>query len=89
MVKYRNHATGGEVARFPREYLNYTRHSERHAWVFIKRSYQTAYYSVLHITVFWWTYWWRFEGMGAVFNARDLVCGCMRIEHGSSRRRHG
>jgi hypothetical protein len=57
--------------------LNYTRRSERHTWALLKRSYQAAYYSMLHITVFLGAFWRGFAGAGAVFNARGLVRGCV------------
>jgi hypothetical protein len=41
-----------ELSPFPGNCLNYTRHSERHAWALLKRSYQAAYFSVFHITKF-------------------------------------
>jgi hypothetical protein len=55
--------------------MNYTRHSERHDWALFKRSYQAAYYSAFHITVLLGALWRGFGGVGAVFNARGLVCG--------------
>jgi hypothetical protein len=57
--------------------MNYTRRSQRHAWALLKRSYQAAYYFVFHITVYWGTFWRGFGGVGAVFNARGLVCMCV------------
>jgi hypothetical protein len=41
----------------------------------LKRSYQAAYYSVFHIAIFWETLWRGLGGVGAVLNARGLVCG--------------
>jgi hypothetical protein len=55
--------------------VNYTRRFERHAWALLKRAFQAAYYYVFHITVFWGAFWRGFGGVGAVFNARGLVCG--------------
>jgi hypothetical protein len=57
--------------------LDYTRQSERQSWALLKRSYQAAYYSVFHITVFLGDFWRGFGGVGAVLNARGLVCGCV------------
>jgi hypothetical protein len=55
----------------------YTRRSERQAWALLKLSYQATYYSVIHITVFGGAFWRGFGGVGAVFNARGLVCACV------------
>jgi hypothetical protein len=57
--------------------MNYTRRCERHAWALLKRSHQAAYFSVFHITVFLGNFWRESEGVGAVFNAQGLVCGCV------------
>jgi hypothetical protein len=59
--------------------MNYTRHSERLAWALLERSYQAAYFSVFHIAVFLGLFGWGFGGVGAVFNARGLVCGFVNI----------
>jgi hypothetical protein len=63
--------------KLPGNCLNYTRHSERHAWALLKRSYQATYFSVFHITVFLGAFWRGIGGVGAVFNARGLICGCV------------
>jgi hypothetical protein len=63
--------------QFPRNHLNSTRRSERHAWALLKRPYQAAYYSVFHITIYLGDLLEGFGGVGAVFNARGLVCGCV------------
>jgi hypothetical protein len=55
----------------------YTRSCERDAWALLKRSYQDACYSVFHITSFSGTCGREFGGVGAMFNARGLVCGCV------------
>jgi hypothetical protein len=62
---------------FPRNGINYTRHSERHTCALLKRPYQVTYYSVFHKIIFLGTCWKGFGGMGAVCNARGLVCGCV------------
>jgi hypothetical protein len=66
-----------EAHKFPGNCLNYTHRSERQAWTLLTRSYQAAYYSKFHIPVFLGAFWRGFGGVGAVYNTRGLVYGCV------------
>jgi hypothetical protein len=63
--------------------MNYTRRSERHAWALLKR----MLLRVPHKRILG-TYWMGYGRVGAVFNARGLVCGWVNRGRKFTRRGH-